>query len=105
MRILIEFWLWLNDQLGPDFQKLSPMRSAKEVELNEGITVGELLDRLANEYPLIGEKIFDPQAKKLRPNLSVIVTQDERVVSPFNLDQDLLQDAYKITILPIYVGG
>lgn len=105
MHILIEFWMWLGEKLGPDFQKLSPMRSAKEIELNQGITVGELLNRLANEYPLIAEKIFDPQAKKIRPNLSVIVTQDERIVSPFNLEQDLLQDEYKITILPVYVGG
>lgn len=105
MRILIEFWLWLSDQLGPDFQKLSPMRSAKEVEIEERITVIELLDRLAAEYPLIGEKIFDRQNKKMRPNLNAIVTWQEVVLSPFSIEKDVLKEGCKITIMPIYVGG
>lgn len=105
MRILIEFWLWLNDQLGPDFHKLSPMRSAKEVEIENGLTVMELFDRLASQYPLIAEKIFDRQSKKFRSNLSVIVTREERVLSPFDLERDHLDDGCKITVMPIYVGG
>jgi molybdopterin converting factor small subunit len=105
MRVQIELWLWLSDQLEPDFQKLSPMRSAKEVEVEEGVTALELFDRLAAKYPLLAEKLFDRNNKKLRPNLSVIVTHNEIVLSPFNLEKDSLKDGCKITIMPIYVGG
>lgn len=105
MRVVVELWLWLGDQLAPDFQKLSPMRCAKEIEVEEAVTVIDLFDRLAARYPLIGEKIFDRQTKKFRPNLSVLVTQNEQVVSPFNKEKDWIKDGSKITILPIYVGG
>ncbi len=105
MRIQIEFWLWLSDQLPADFQKLSPMRSAKELEVEEGIRVVELFDRLAAQYPLIGERVFDRENKRLRPNLSAIVTKDEIVLSPFDLEKDQLPAGCKITIMPIYVGG
>ena len=105
MLIQVELWLWLSDQLEPDFQKLSPMRSAKKVEVEAGVTAIELFDRLAAQYPLIAEKVFDRDNKKFRPNLSAIVTKDEMVLSPFNLERDPLPAGGKITVMPIYVGG
>lgn len=105
MRIQVELWLWLSDQLEPDFRKLSSMRSAKEVEVEEGVTAIELFDRLAAQYPLIGEKVFDRDNKKFRPNLSAILTKEEMVLSPFNLERDSLPSGCKITIMPVYVGG
>lgn len=105
MQIQVELWLWLSDQLEPDFRKLSPMRSAKEVEVDEGITAKELFDRLAAQYPLIAEKVFARDNKQFRPNLSVIVTKDEMVLSPFNLERDPLPSGCKITVMPVYVGG
>jgi sulfur carrier protein ThiS len=77
----------------------------KEMEVEEGLTVIQLFDRLANRYPLIREKIFDRESKKFLPNLSVIVTRNGQVVSPFNIEEDVLKDGYKITVLPLYVGG
>ena len=105
MHIQIELWMWLGDQLGEDFQSPSKMRSTKEMEVEEGLTVIQLFDRLANRYPLLGEKIFDRESKKFLPNLSVIVTCNGQVVSPFNIEEDVLKDGYKITVLPLYVGG
>ena len=105
MHIQVELWMWLGDQLGEDFQSPSKMRSMKEMEVEEGLTVIQLFDRLAGRYPLIREKIFDRESKKFLPNLSVIVTRNGQVVSPFNIEEDVLKDGYKITVLPLYVGG
>ena len=105
MRIQIELWMWLGDQLGKDFQAPSEMRSTREVVVEEGLTVIELFDRLAVQYPLIGERVFDRKTQKFFPNLNVIVTQHGQVISPFNMEEDVLKDGYKVTVLPLYVGG
>lgn len=105
MRIHVELWMWLGDQLGEDFQAPSEMRSIKEMEVEEGLTIIHLFDRLASRHPLIREKIFDRESKKFLPNLSVIVTQDGQMVSPFNIEENALKDGYKITVLPLYAGG
>ncbi len=105
MHIQVELWMWLGDRLGEDFQSPSEMRSMKEMEVEEGLTVIQLFDRLASRYPLIREKIFDRESKKFLPNLSLIVTQNGQVVSPFNIEEDVLKDWYKITVLPLYAGG
>ena len=105
IRIQIELWMWLGDQLGADFQSPSEMRSIREMEVEEGTTVIQLFDRLAAQYPLIAEKIFNPKSKEFYPNLSVIATQNGQVVSPFNVEENELRDGYKITVLPLYVGG
>ena len=39
------------------------------------------------------------------PNLSVVVTHDGLAVSPFDGEKTQIRDGYKITILPLYVGG
>jgi hypothetical protein len=105
MRIRIELWMWLGRDPGAGFQALSDMRSFREMGVEEGLTVIQLLDRLAAESPVIEEKVFDRKNRKLLPNLSVIVTQDGLVVSPFDLERTEIKDDYKITILPLYVGG
>jgi len=105
MHICIELWVWLGDKVGADFQPLSEMRSFSEMEVEEGLTVIQLFDRLASRYPLFEEKIFNRDSKKLHPNLSVILTQNGQVVSPFDIEKNVLKDGYKITVLPLYVGG
>jgi molybdopterin converting factor small subunit len=97
--------MWLGEELGSDFQSLSPMRSAREMDIEEGVTVIQLLDRLAARYPPIREKIFDKEKKSLYPNLSVIGTRNGQVISPFHIENTILKDGDKITILPLYVGG
>ena len=105
MHIRIELWMWLGNDPGDGFQALSEMRSFREMDLEEGLTVIQLLDRLAAQSPVIEEKIFDRKSRKLLPNLSVVVTQDGLAVSPLDLEKSEMKDGYKITVLPLYVGG
>ena len=105
MHIQVELWMWLGEKLGGDFQSPSEMRSVAEIDLDEGLSIPQLFDSLAGRYPLIEEKIFSREEKKFFPNLSVIVTQAELVVSPFSIESSILRDGYKITVLPLYAGG
>jgi len=105
MYIRIELWMWLGNNLGGGFQALSEMRSFREMDVEEGLTVTQLLDRLAAQSPVIEEKVFDRKNRKLLPNLSVVVTHDGLAVSPFDVEKSKLKDGYKITVLPLYVGG
>jgi hypothetical protein len=105
VRIRIELWMWLGDKPGGGFQTLSEMRSFREMDVEEGLTVIQLLDCLAVQSPLIEEKIFDRKNRKLLPNLSVVVTHEGLVVSPFDMEKTQIRDGYKLTILPLYVGG
>jgi len=105
MHIRIELWMWLGDKLGCGFKPLSEMRSFREIEVEEGLTVIRLFERLAAQDPFIEEKIFDRENKKFHPNLSVIVTLNDQVVSPFNVEESALLGGCKVTVLPIYVGG
>ena len=105
MHIRIELWMWLGNEPGGGFQTLSEMRSFREMEVEEGLSLIQLLDRLAAQSSLIEEKVFDRKSRKLLPHLSVVVTQDGLAVSPFDMEKSPLKDGYKITILPLYVGG
>lgn len=105
MHIRIELWMWLGNDPGDGFQALSEMRSFREMDVEEGLTVIQLLDRLTAQSPVIEEKIFDRKNRKLLPNLSVVVTQDGLAVSPLDLEKSEMKDGYKITVLPLYVGG
>jgi molybdopterin converting factor small subunit len=105
MHVRVELWMWLGGELGEDFQSPSEMCSIKEMEIEEGLTVIQLFDRLAVQYPVIEEKLFDRGRKQFRPNLSVIVTLNGQVISPFNIEENVLKDGCKITVLPYYAGG
>ncbi len=105
MHIRIELWMWLGNDPGGGFQALSEMRSFREMDVEEGLTVIQLLGRLADKSPVIEEKIIDRKNGRLLPNLSVVVTHDGLVVSPFDAEKNEIRDGYKITILPLYVGG
>lgn len=105
MRIQVELWLWLNKELGGDFQSPSEMRSLTEMDVENGTTVRNLFDRLADRYPVIGQKVFNRGNKKFYPNLSVILTSKDEVISPYSGEGSVLKDGDKIKILPIYVGG
>ncbi len=97
--------MWLGDKLGGGFQALSEMRSFLEIEVEEGVTVVQVFDRLAVQNSVIAEKIFDRKSRKFFPNLSAVVTQDGLVVSPFNIEKSPIREGYKITLLPLYAGG
>ena len=105
MRIQVELWLWLNKELGGDFQSPSDMRSVTEMDVENGTTVKNLFDRLADRYPVIGRKVFNRQNGKFFPNLSVILTSKDEVITPYSGEGSVLRDGDKVKVLPIYVGG
>ncbi len=105
MRIQVELWLWLNKELGEEFQSPSEMRSVAEMNVEEWTTVQDLFTRLADRYPIIGQKVFNRQNGKFYPNLSVILTSKEEVISPYSGEDSVLKDGDRIKVLPIYVGG
>jgi len=105
MRIRIELWMWLGKDPGAGFQALSEMRSMREMDVEEGLTVLQLLARLAAQSPVLEEKIIDRKNRNLLPTLSVVVTHDGLAVSPFDMEKSEMKDGYKITVLPLYVGG
>jgi len=105
MRIQVELWLWLNKELGGDFQSPSDMRSVTEMDVENGTTVKNLFDRLADRYPVIGQKVFNRQNGKFFPNLSVILTSKDEVITPYSGEGSVLRDGDKVKVLPIYVGG
>jgi molybdopterin converting factor small subunit len=105
MRVQVELWLWLNKELGGDFQSPSEMRSVTEIDVENGATVKNLFDRLADRYPVIGQKVFNRQNGKFYPHLSVILTSMDEVISPYSGEDSVLKDGDRIKILPIYVGG
>ena len=102
-RITIEIWLWLGRELGDDFESPSEMRSIREENVEEGITIGQLLDNLAGRYPPIARSVFDTQAKRLLPH--IVVNYNDRVISPHIVHDQVLKDGDKITVLPLYMGG
>jgi molybdopterin converting factor small subunit len=95
-RITIEIWLWLGRELGDDFESPSEMRSIKEENVEEGISIRQLLDNLAGRYPPIARK-------RLLPH--IVVNYNDRVISPHIVYDQVLKDGDKITVLPLYMGG
>lgn len=105
MRIQVELWLWLNQELRGDFESPSEMRSLTEMDVEDGTTVERLFDCLADRYPVIGQKVFNRQNKKFYPNLSVILTSKDERISPYSGVNIALKDGDRIKVLPMYVGG
>lgn len=103
IKVKFEIWMWLGKELGKDFKSLSEMRSIREEEVEDGITVRDFIDRLAGRYPPIREKIFDQGRRSFYPH--VVATLNERVISPYEVYDRALKDGDKITVLPMYVGG
>jgi len=101
--VTVEIWLWLGKELGEDFKSLSEMRSLKEESVEEGTTLHQLLDSLAQCYPPIAQNIFDPKVKEVYPH--VVVNYNDQVISPYIVREQLLRDGDKITVLPVYMGG
>ncbi len=101
--VTVEIWLWLGKELEGDFESPTEMRSIKEEPVAEGVTIGQLLNRLAQRHPPIARHIFDIPQKKLSPN--VVVIYNDQAISPHIVHQQVLQDGDKVRVLPIYTGG
>jgi len=102
-RVTIELWLWLGKELKGEFQTPSEMRAIKEVHVEEGTTIRDLLDNLAKHYSPIARAVFDRQEKRVYRH--VVVNYNDQVTNPHNVHEKVLKDGDKITIFPIYTGG
>ena len=102
-RVTIELWLWLGKELGRDFKSSSEMRSIREEWVEEGTTIRQLLDDLAERYPPLSRVVFDREAKRLCPH--VVVNYNDRIINPHVVHDQILKDGDKITVLPLYMGG
>jgi len=105
MRVHVELWVWLGEKLGGDFESPSEMRHAAALEAEEGMTVAGLFRGLSARNPLLVRKVFNRESGKFSPALNVLVTRQGRLVSPFNLEEDPLQEGDKVTVTPLYAGG
>ncbi len=101
--VKVEFWLWMGEGLGKDFHSPSDMRSTLDMSAQDGTTIMGLFAHLADRYRPIGEKIYNREKRDFYPNL--VVSINERVVSPNEIDKRILEDGDKVTVLPMYMGG
>jgi len=101
IRVTVELWLWLGKELGEDFKSPSRMRSVLETVVEDGTTVGELFDDLADRYEPLRDKVFSNHS--FVPY--VVVTMNERIIRTDRLCDRVLEDGDRIRVLPIYVGG
>jgi molybdopterin converting factor small subunit len=103
IRVTIELWLWLGEELGGDFRSPSAMRSIRDEGVEQGMTIRGFLESLAKSYPPIARAVFDMNTGRLYPH--VVVNHNDRVISPHIVHDQVLKDGDKITIMPMYMGG
>ena len=96
-----EFWMWLGKELGPDFESPTDMRAALETDVENGTTVQQLFEEIAEKYPVVREKIYpDHQLGQY-----IVATLNYKGMNRAELLERVLQDGDVVTVLPIYVGG
>lgn len=101
--IKVQIELWMGKEFGKDFRVASELRSIREEELEDGVTVTNFMEDLAERYRPIREKIFDREAGRFYPH--VVVNLNDRVISPHEVYDKVLKDGDRITVLPMYLGG
>jgi molybdopterin synthase sulfur carrier subunit len=74
-----------------------------EIELPEGSDIRELLDRLVERCPPLGDKLFDPSGKLSR-SVQVFVDGRSALYLPDGLDTKLRADQ-SVDIFPAIAGG
>ncbi len=108
MHVQVELWMSMGKELGGDFQSPSEMVSRIGMNVEEGATLKEIFERLAERYPPIAEKIYDSKKGDFYPNLTVLITSGGRVQSFLDIpevDGKILQEGDQIKVLPLYAGG
>ncbi len=101
--VKVEFWLWMGEELDKDFHSPSDMRSTMDMNAQGGTTIMGLFAHLADRNGPIGEKIYNRGKRDFYPNL--VVTLNDRVISPNEIHKRILEDGDKVTVLPMYMGG
>lgn len=103
INLRVEFWLWMGRELGENFHSPSDMRSTLEIKMEDGTRIRELFTQLSESSRPIGEKIFNSEKKDFYPYL--VVTLNDRVLSPLEAPDRILREGDKVTVLPMYMGG
>ncbi len=101
VRVRAEFWMWLGKELEKDFESPTDVRANIAIEVEEGTTVRQFMDQLAERYPIIKEKVFpNHQLGKY-----VLATLNHLGFDREELYEKVIQEGDVVTVLPIYVGG
>jgi molybdopterin converting factor small subunit len=103
VKVKLEIWMRLAKELGNDFLSPSDMCSIRQEEVKDGLTVRDFFDDLAKRYEPIRKKIFGSEKNAFYPD--VVVTLNDRVISPPELFGRVLKDGDKITVVPMFAGG
>jgi molybdopterin converting factor small subunit len=102
-KVSVDFWTWMGKDLGGNARSSSEMRSILEIVVEDGTTARMLLDRLAQDYRPVAEKVFQREKQRLYPHVVAIL--NDRVIREIDLYDAVLNEGDRITILPQYVGG
>ncbi len=99
-KVRLEILSWLTETL--DIEETSSAVSLEQ-EIEEGKTVKDLLNRLANSYQHFGQVVFDIKAQKLNEGVSIFF--NGRNLELENGLATKLGDGDTLTFVPTIVGG
>ena len=102
IEVRLEIWIPLGEG-GAGFGKVSETCVLREEKLEDGMTGGGFFSRLADQYDPVRTKIFDREKGTFYPD--VVVTLNDRIISPSDLCNRTLRDRDKMTVLPVFAGG
>ncbi len=100
-KVRVEFLMWLGKDVGPDFVSPSNSRATLECVLEEGTTLRQLFEGLAEKYSVIRERIFSDH--QLKHNM--VLTVNGKAVRHSELYGRVMEDGDVVSLLPIYRGG
>lgn len=98
-RVQLEILPWATRAFGSS----SNRRLLLEEEINEGDRVEDLFLRLASRYRAFGEIAFDPAARRLTGQVSVIY--NGRLLELAGGLETELKDRDTLTLVPAFAGG
>ena len=99
MRVTVEVLPWLSELLGGTISGKVVLRPS----LSEGESLRDLLDRLCEEHPGFGQKVYDPTTRRLTGQAEIALNG-----SIYDLAGGLdarLRDGDTVTFLPGIAGG
>ena len=78
-------------------------KSKITLNINEKITVKELMGLIVEEFPQAKRTLIDPELEDPRPNALIIVNDKE--ISVLNGLETVLKDGDKVVLVPVSHGG
>ena len=74
-----------------------------ENEIEDGTTIGDLLEGLASSYPGFRKVVFNPDAGEVSEQV-LVVLNDELLQEP-DVSESKLNDGDRVILLHVYTGG